>query len=237
MAFLRKRRKQMKLLFGCLVMALLAGTPATAAIVSFTCLSDNSGQCPALAPQITIDATNPGSNRLSLELTNSGPIPSSVTAVYFDFAGMLFTGFFSSIGSGPGVVFPIDGSVTPGNVPGGNNATPAFSSDLGIDTAPPTSPNGVGPGEGLTLLLNIGGGSDIGNVVDQFINGNLRIALHVQSIGTSGGSDALISNPLPPGTPRNLQEIPEPAYGLLIGGLLVLFGLARSGRRKQENIA
>ena len=227
----------MKLLFGCLVIALLAGMPATAAIVSFTCLSNNTGQCPALAPQIVIDATNPGSNRLALELTNSGPIPSSVTAVYFDFVGMLFTGFFSSTGSGSGVVFPIDGTVTPPNVPGGNNATPAFSSDLGIDTAPPTSPNGVGPGEGLTLLLNIGGGSDIGNVVDAFISGDLRIALHVQSIGTSGGSDALISNPLPPGTPRNLQEIPEPAYGLLVGGLLALIGFTRTARKKRGNIA
>src|SRR5262245_2881543 len=103
----------MKLLFGCLVIALLAGVTATPAIVTFTCLTSNTAECPALASQITINATNPGSNRLSLELTNPGPIPSSVTAVYFDFVGTLFTGFFSSTGSGPGVVFPIDGTVTP----------------------------------------------------------------------------------------------------------------------------
>jgi hypothetical protein len=106
-----------------------------------------------------------------------------------------------------------------------------------IDTAPSTSQNGVGPGEGLTLVLNIGGGNDIGNVVDAFVNGNFRIALHVQSIGTAGQSDALISNPLPPGTPRNLQEVPEPAYGLLGGGLLALFGFTRNARKQRGNIA
>ena len=219
-----------RLLFGSCVIVLLAGTPALSAPISFSCLSDNSGQCSTLAAQIMVDATNAGSNRLSLELSNAGPIGSSVTAVYFDFPDLLFSGFFSSAGSGPGVVFPMDGTVTPPNLPSHNNATPAFFSDLGIDTDQPTSPNGVGPGETLTLVLNIGGGNDIGDVVDAFISGDLRIGLHVQSIGTSGQSDALISSPLPQGTPRDLgpSQVPEPGtYGLLGGGLLALFGFAR----------
>jgi hypothetical protein len=207
---------------GALVALLLAGTPAVAVPITFTCLTNNTPECVALASQIDVEATNPGSNRLQLVFSNPGPIASSITDIYFDFAGSLFSGIFSSFGSA-GVSFPIDGA-TPGNLPAGMTAVPAFVSNLSIDSANPPPQNGIEPPlESLTLLLNIGGGNDIGDVVDQFVSGDFRIGLHVQAIGTSGGSDSFISNPLPTGTPRDLSDavIPEPSRWLLMSAGVV----------------
>ena len=186
-------------------------------------------QCPSIEPQITIHATDDGSNILSLELINSGPIASSVTAVYFDDRALLLSGFQGRSRYGT-VFFPTDGTVTPPNLPGGNLVNPAFVVTLGIDSAADVK-NGVGPGESLTLLLNLTGTANIAAVADAFMNGDLRIGLHVQSIG-SADSASLISNSLPQGTPRNLSDVPEPGTYGLMGAGLALFGLAGSARRK-----
>jgi len=62
-------------------------------------------------------------------------------------------GIFSIDNSDPGVAF--SDPAVPGNLPGANNASPAFVATTGFsaDSDPPVQPNGVNPGETLGILF------------------------------------------------------------------------------------
>jgi hypothetical protein len=127
-------------------------TQASAETLSFYCITPNaSAECLIGASQLRVEATDNGDGRARFVFTNTGPAASSITDVYFDDGTLL--GISQVINGGPGVDFSQGAS--PGNLPGGNALSPAFETTAGFsaDSNPPVQPNGVNPGESLTILF------------------------------------------------------------------------------------
>ncbi len=113
------------------------------------------------------------------------PIDSTIARVYFDFDGVSLS-FDNFVYSNAGVLFEEDTS--PSNLPGGNNLDPTFVATFSSGAQPPPAHNGVDPGENLGLLFS----GDLGDVLSAINTGDLRIGIHVISIGSGESSDAFI---------------------------------------------
>ena len=207
----------MGVLLAATVLALSA--PAGAELVGFERITGNASV--DVAGQLWVDVIDAGGNQVLFWFSNSGPIASSITDVYFDDGSLLG---IASVVDGTGVDF--EQGASPGNLPGGNDASPPFVASAGFtaDSEPPTQPNGVNPSEWLKIFFDLQAGRTFADVLEDLESGELRIGLHVQAIGAEGESDSFVNTP--PSRP-----IPEPATMLLLGGgLLGLAGLRRRRR-------
>src|SRR5262245_61291118 len=136
-----------KLILSVLVGTLVAAcaTPARANIYGFTGVTyNNQTNTTTGISQLFVDVTSAGPNQVNFRFYNTGPLPSSITDVYFQDGPLLG---ISSISNMSGVSFAQYAS--PGNLPGGNMLSPAFVTTQGFsaDSNAPVQPNGVNPGE------------------------------------------------------------------------------------------
>jgi MYXO-CTERM domain-containing protein len=161
--------------------------------------------------QLTMDVSaGPGLNQVSFTFNNAGPAAMSITDVYFDDGTLLG---IASIFNGTGVSF--SPGTTPPNLPGGNLLTPAFQTTSGFsaDSNPPIQPNGVNPGETLTIVFDLLSGQTFADTIAALnsTGDHLRVGLHVQGFA-GGGSEGFVN------------QVPAPgAFGLLgLGGLVAL---------------
>ncbi len=216
---IRKSRVLRGLVVIAILSVLLAVSTAHADIFGFGCITDNGNGCVSLAPQLTVDLSNSGGNPL-FTIVNAGPIPSSIAAIYWDDENGVLSGFNPS---GPftatGVAFDEGGS--PASLPSENTAVPPFTTDFTATADSPSPSNGINPGESLGITFDLAGLATFSDVLADMRDGDLRVGLHVISIGTVGGSDSLVNTSTP---------IPEPATMLLLGSGLI--GLAGYGRKK-----
>lgn len=183
-------------------------TLAAADTVSFgPCITNNNVVDCNTNAQYTVIVTAVGSTQVSFQFLNSGPAPSSITDIYFDDGTLLG---IASITNGTGTSFSQGAS--PGDLPGGNNISPAFQTTAGFlaDSNPPAQPNGVNPGEFVTIVFDLQSGKTFADVLSDLNSGALRIRIHVQGF-TGGGSESFVNTPTPP------PPIPEPATVLLLG--------------------
>lgn len=168
--------------------------------------------------RVEVDAAGPG--QVAFIFSNSGPAAMSITDVYFDDGTLL--GIATIINGGSGVSFSQGAS--PGNLPGGNTISPAFVTTAGFsaDSNPPAQPNGVNPGETLTIIFNLLAGKTLADTLAALSTpgGDLRIGIHVQGFA-NGGSESF------------LHQVPAPstALPLALAGLACLTGSRRRPRQ------
>ena len=201
---------------------LCTSNAAFADLFGFDNISNNSGVAGTLADQLFVDITDAGAGEVQFKFSNDGfvvitPIPSVIADIYWEDTSDLLSN--PSIVGSPttttGVVFI---AITPpGNFPEGN--TIGFTEDFEVAADNPAPHNGVDVGEMLGVIFT----GDFDDVIAALVNGDMRIGMHLISIGEEENppSDSFVNNPNP---------IPEPATMLLIGSGLI--GLAGFGRKK-----
>lgn len=222
-----------KPLVGLLAVLALALAPGKASAQLLTTLSffnitnNNPINAAAGEAQLFVDVIDAGSGMITFTFRNVGPAASSIVDIYFDDNNGLLLGP-PVIVEGPGTMFS-SGAVAPPDLPGGNTASPPFvaTTSLSADSDPPSQPNGVNPGEFVSLTYTLTG--SIAALLADLTDGDLRIGIHVQGFG-DGGSESFINNP-PGVTPPPGAGIPEPASVVLAGlGLCFLSLVARRRR-------
>jgi len=185
----------MKWLWFLALTALVVVLPgASANALGFGCITNNiAGDCAIAEAQIAMDVTDEGGGQVRFTFTNSGPAASSIEGIYFDDGTLLG---IASIVSGPGTSFSQGAS--PPDLPGGNTASPPFVTTAGFlaDSDPPTSSNGVGPGETVAIIFDLQAGGTFADVLAELADGRLRAGIHVIAFA-SGGSESLVNVPEP----------------------------------------
>lgn len=196
----------------------LGAVRTEAATLGFSCITNNSASsCNIGQSQLTAELTDLGNNQVEFWFKNTGPANSSVTQIYFDQPNPTVMGLNSMTGSS-GVDFKV--LSPPLNLPGGNGIN--FSATNGVGSRPPVSPNGINPNEWLKLVFTLNSGSTFASLLTNLATGDLRIGMHVQSIGDYGNSESFV----------NQTVVPEPASLILLGTGLAAAAAARR-RRKQ----
>jgi len=200
---------------------LCTSNAAFADLFGFDNISNNSGIAGTLADQLFVDVTDAGSGQVQFKFSNDGlvvttPIPSVIAQIYWEDTNDLLSNpsIVGSPTTSAGVAFTIK---VPGTFPEGN--TIGFTEDFEVAADNPAPHNGVDVEE----MLGVRFSGDFDKVIAALVFGDMRIGMHLISIGEEDDppSDSFVNNPNP---------IPEPATVLLISSGLI--GLAGFGRKK-----
>lgn len=201
-----------------------AAVPAMAVPFTFTKFTDNSLE--DVSAQLGLEVTAEGTNAIRFTFTNAIGIAASITDIYFDDIEPFSVGSLSIAARSTGVSFGLGAS--PDNVPGGNEI--GFLADFSADSnagAGGVSGNGINAAwEFLTLRFLLIDDFSFEEVVERMLDGEFRVALHVQSIGAERRSDGYVTTAQ---REKAAPEVPEAnGLGLLGLGLLTLgFALRR----------
>ncbi len=192
-----------------LIVLCLFHTEARAGLTySFVNITNNDPVNAAIGEaQLFVELGDPIANQVTFTFSNTGPIASSITQVYFDDSGLL--SFASLDDSLAGVEF-LQGA-NPPELPGGNTVVPPFmtTASLSFGSKPPVPANGVNPSEWLAITFDV---NPLNDLQEQIALGALRIGIHVQGIN-GGGSEAFILG----GPVGTTSTIPAPGAIVLAG--------------------
>ena len=183
--------KKLITLAGCLLLSL---TSSKATIIMLNVFEGVGDPAVELSLELSYDQ-----NVLKLFVINDSTVQSVITKISFE--------DLSSILSQPTIPsqWNIDNSL---NIPGSNNIN--FDTDYGLKAKPSPVKNGIAAGEQIEIILPNVNKSD---VLYGFENGTIRVAAHIQSIGSNSISSSYST------------LVPEPTSVMLgiIGMGLILF--------------
>lgn len=192
-------RHAMQVKFLVLAIAALLSSPLTSQAVPlgfYNITGNNPGDAAIGEAQLWVEVMKAGSEeqpQASFTFHNDGPKACSIADVYFDDGNLLG---IASIINGPGVSFSQNAS--PPNLPGWDLLDPDFETTEGFlaDSDPPVQPNGVNPGEQLTVVFDLQPGSTFLDVLNALISADLRIGIHVQGYDSEGSESFVNTEPL-----------------------------------------
>lgn len=209
---------------------------APASAISLYQTTNNTGYTD-LQNSVSVDFRDTGTG-IVFDIKNIGPTVFSITEVYFgklaEFSSLLsYASIDNTSGDtvlGGGVQYSKDAS--PPN-PGGSIAwDAAFSADPDArGGGGGFRKNGIDTGEYLSIAFNYINGASFQDVVDGYANGDLTFAMHIQSVGGSGGGSEWIASR------EDIDSVPEPITLLGTGAALsfgAMFQKRRSQLRKQN---
>lgn len=195
------------------VSACFATSPAAAETLRLFPITNNSGVSPAVATQVQVD------------LIDQGPFVDVVVANNGGATGFVVTGFYiedNLVLDSPGdetlfALLPPGWSIpaSPDNLPDGGLV--GFAATGSADADPVPTDNGIDISESATFRFTIEGGAEFQDVVNAFDSGASRVGLHIESIGTNGKSDSLVT--------------PEP------GSLSLLIGVGAVAMMRRRRLA
>ncbi len=196
---------------------------AHAATFGFGCLTNNSGDCGSVASLITVDVEGAGPDTYFQFNVGDGA-NAAVKEIFFDDALNLLDPtdylFDESGGTASGGGVDFQSIEVPGdNFPAGNPIS--FSSDFSTQAENPSgdNKNGIDNGEwfGITFF-----GTDASLILAALGSGDLRVGIHVGSVGRDGDySESLTTTVIP---------IPAAAW-LFASALVGFFGFATRQKR------
>ena len=186
-----------------IVLAVSVVAPARADLtLNFGAITANDvGDVAILESQLFVDVSDGGGGQVLFTFRHEGPEASSITDVYFDDGTLLGIASLidadDGVGGDPGVDFSEGAS--PPDLPGGGSLNPPFEVTAGFlaDSDPPVQPDGVNPGESLGILFDLQAGGAFGDVIDELLDGSLRIGIRVQGFDSEGSESAVAFIPAP----------------------------------------
>lgn len=186
---------------------------AQAATLPFDRITTNSNV--NAAGQLSVTVADFGTQaRFSFSVLSGAQSGATIKEIYFSDVDGLFTGS-PEILTQNGVSY-VAGQADPGDLPSGNNASPAFTVTgkllADIDNRKGGNANGIQIGDLLVLGLNFAAGNTFTDLLARINSGAFRVGLHVGSLN-GGASDSFVSKPpttvvpLPAGLPLMLAGI------------------------------
>jgi hypothetical protein len=218
-----------------LLLGLLTLPVATAEALSFDCITGNdpsNTSCNILEDQISVDIADGGGGTVDFTFSNSGPLASSITDIYFD-DDEAFIDSLAVTGSTGIVAFSV--GCTPPDLPGGE--TVGFETAACADADPPPGGgSGVDPFESVTLTATLLVGRTFAELLQAIEDDLFNIGVHVQAFeGDFSEGGVLDDNVVDDDDDGGGDDlvVAEPTTLLLLGSGLVAVG-ARF-RRRREN--
>jgi hypothetical protein len=187
-------RRKLCLFAGLAAFTLVQATTVRAATFGFYNITNNNAVDAAIGEaQFFVDVTNGGSSA-SFTFRNEGPDMAVITEIYFDDGSLLG---ISSIVDNPPDVDYVPGA-DPTDLPGGNLVSPPFiaTQAFSAEPVPPPFQSGVGPAEQVTIVFDLIGGGTLQDVIDELMDGTLRIGIRGQGFD-SEGSESFVNTPEP----------------------------------------
>ena len=191
----------------------LVGTATQASInIDFSRITSNSST--NVAGQFTATVSNPTVNTVEFLFRNTAVVQSSISEIYFD-VDNVFAGAATLVQVGTNFS---TGGANPSNLPAGNTINPAFVANVVFSADAVGNPSvGIDQStDSLVMRFTFASGVTYQQVVNAISSGDLRLGLHVRSIGGNGQSDSFVN------------VVPTPASIAVLG----FAGIAGARRRR-----